>query len=165
MASRKTCIWIVGGLGAGAALLVAVAGAGVYFVSHHIRTEQASTGDAFSAFDAVTATFQNQRPLYELDSEERPRLARPLADLPTSSARPGSFWILAWDPDDQRLVKVSLPFWMLRVGHAKMRLAGVDRGFDLQRLNLDSDELERIGPALVFDFRDRDGVRVLLWTQ
>jgi hypothetical protein len=38
-------------------------------------------------------------------------------------------------------------------------------GFDFQRLNLDVDELERIGPALVFDFRNQDGVRVLLWTQ
>jgi hypothetical protein len=47
---------------------------------------------------------------------------------------------------------------------AKLDL-GSDEGFDLEHLNLDGEELARIGPALVFDYRDRDGARVLLWTQ
>ena len=46
-----------------------------------------------------------------------------------------------------------------------MRIAHGANGFDFERLNLDVDELERIGPALVFDFRNQDGARVLLWTR
>jgi hypothetical protein len=54
---------------------------------------------------------------------------------------------------------------VLAVGRQKMEVAGRGRDFDLERLKLDTRELERIGPKLVFDFRDRDGARVLLWTQ
>ena len=166
MSSRKTWIWIVVGcLGTGVVVLLAVAGAGVYFVAHHIHSERSTATDALGAFDAATTRFRNQRPLYEVDSAEEPRLARPLAELPTASDEPDALWILAWDPDDERLVRVSLPFWMLGVGQAKMKLAGSESGFDLNRLNLDTSELRRIGPALVFDFRGREGVRVLLWTQ
>jgi hypothetical protein len=38
-------------------------------------------------------------------------------------------------------------------------------GFDLKELDLDVKELRRIGPALVHDFRDTSGERVLIWTQ
>jgi hypothetical protein len=165
MAPRKTWIWIVvGSLVAGVLALIAVAGAGLYFVSKHIHTEPTTSGAALRAFDDVAARFSGRRPLYELDSAEQPHLAQPLEDLPTAGAAPDALRILAWDPEEQRLVRVSLPLWMLHVGHAKMALAG-DDVFDLGRLQLDGNELRRIGPALVFDFRSRDGVRVLLWTQ
>jgi hypothetical protein len=60
---------------------------------------------------------------------------------------------------------MSLPLWLLRLGHQHAVVAGDDgRGFDLERLDLDADELARIGPTLVFDLRNRDGVRVLVWT-
>jgi hypothetical protein len=166
MASRKTWVWIVGGcFGTGVAALMAIAGAGIYFVAHHIHSERSTNADALSAFDSAAAPFRDQRALYELDSSEQPRLARPLTDLPTAAPKPDSLRILAWDPDDERLVRVSLPFWMLRVGHTRMSVTGSEHDFDLGRLNLDPEELQRIGPALVFDFRSREGARVLLWTQ
>ena len=166
MATRKTWVWIIVGIaGVSLVALIAVAGAGVYFVSRHIRTERMTSADAIRAFDSVKSSFHDQRPLYELDSAEHPRVVRPLMDLPTSNTKPESLWVLAWDPDDERLVKVSLPFWMLSVGRKKMEIAGAGREFDLERLNLDTNELERIGPALLFDLRERDGARVLLWTQ
>lgn len=165
MAAKKTWIWIVVAcLAAAVVALIAVAAAGVYFVAHHIQTERSSSADALEAFDVVTGSFGGRRPLYELDGSEQPRLARPLTDLPTSVREADALWILAWNPDDERLVRVSLPLWVLGVGRAKMELAG-EHGFDLRRLELDGDELRRIGPALVFDFRSREGTRVLLWTQ
>ena len=166
MGSRKTWVWVVvGTAGVGLVGLIVVAGAGVYFVTRHISTEKSTSVDAIRAFDGVRASFPNQKPLYDLDNAERPRVARPLNEIPTSQSKPGHLWALAWDPDDERLVKVSLPFWILRLRKSKMDIVGKDGGFDLERLNLDGDELERIGPTLIFDFRDRDGVRVLLWTQ
>ena len=116
------------------------------------------------AFDAVKATFPDQRPLYELDNQERPTMPRPFNEFPTSSVRPEHLRLLAWDPDEERLIKISLPFWILRMHKAKLDL-GAGEGFDLEHLNLDGEELARIGPALVFDYREPDGARVLLWTQ
>lgn len=164
--SRKTWIWIIAGaLGVLLAVLIALAGAGVYFVSHHIHTERSTSADALTAFDAALVPFGTRAPLYELDSSEEPRLTRPLGQLPTAARPADSLSLLAWDPETERLVRVSLPFWSLRLGQMKMSVSGAEQRFDLGKLHLDVDELARIGPSLVFDFRGREGVRVLLWTQ
>ena len=166
MASRKKWIWIIVAVCSVMLIaLFAIAGAGVYFVSKHIRAEQSSSGDALRAFDEARLKFKDQRPLFELDSSHNPRAARSTTEMPTSPVKPEHLWILAWDADQGRLVKVSLPFWLVRMGKQKVDIFNSDTGFDLERLQLDVQELERIGPALVFDFRAKSGERVLVWTQ
>jgi len=73
--------------------------------------------------------------------------------------------VQAWNPEDERLVRLSLPFWLLRFTPDKMRTSRREGRFDMHELQLDIPELERIGPALVLDYRNQDGVRVLLWTE
>jgi hypothetical protein len=166
MASQKTWVWVVVGIaGFGLLGLILVAGAGVYFVTRHISTERSTSGEAIRSFDEVKVSFQNQKPLYELDSAERPMMTRPFSEIPTSPTKPQHLRLLAWDPHDERLVRIALPFWMLRMHKAKMDLGRDGATFDLEHLNLDGAELERIGPALLFDYRERDGARVLVWTQ
>ena len=163
--NKKTWIWIVVAvLGVGLTALIAIAGAGVYFVMSHIQTERAASADALRSFDAVRASFPNAQPLFELEGDE-PRAVRRMADLPTSGSKPERLWILAWDAEDERLVKMSLPLWILRFGRGKVSLAKDRRELALDRLDLDVEELERIGPMLLFDVRDLDGARVLLWTE
>jgi len=164
MASRRTWI-VVGVLGATVVLLLVAAGTAVYFVTQHVQTRRSTSVEALRSFDAVRASFGGQRPLYELDQSDEPRAVRPLGELPTSPKASTSLWILAWDPGEERTVKLSLPFWMLRLGKQDVSVVQKDAGFDLERLQLDVDELARIGPALVFEFRNHDGVRVLLWTE
>jgi hypothetical protein len=145
--------------------LMAVAGAGVYFVASHIDMESSTTSDAGRSFDAIKAGFKEQKPLFEIDTQERAKAARPLAEIPTAAVKPKYLWIQAWDPDEERLVKISVPFWLLRLGKRKVDFAHGGDGFDLDRLNIDVQELERIGPVIVVDFRSPSGERVLLWTQ
>jgi hypothetical protein len=166
MASRRKWIWII--VAVCSVMLIAlfvIAGVGVYFVSQNIHASRSSSTDAVRAFEEVRMKFKEQRPLFELDSAHNPRVARSTSDIPTSPNKPEHLWILAWDTDEERLVKVSLPFWLLRMGKRKVDLFNSDSGFDLERLQLDVQELERIGPALVFDFRAKSGERVLVWTQ
>jgi hypothetical protein len=167
MASKKTWIWIiVGVIGTCVLALFALAGAGVYFVSRHINAERVTSAEASRQFDATLATFKNPRALIEMDGFDRPHAARPLSEVPTSADKPESLWVLAWNPDRDRLVKVSLPFWVLRFGGRKMDImASGDRSLDLDRLNLDVPELERIGPTIVLDYRGRSGEHVLVWTR
>jgi hypothetical protein len=166
MATRRTWVWVlVGAAGVGLVALMVLAGSGIYFVTHHIRSEETSAPDALQAFDDVLESMHHPPPLYELDAADEPHLVRPLTSLPTASRQPDTLMLLAWDPGQHRIVRVSLPFWLLRLGDRKMRLVHGDAAFSLERLHLDVDELARIGPALVFDFRNQDGVRVLLWTQ
>jgi hypothetical protein len=166
MVKRRTWLWIIGGVAAtGLVAIVAVAGAGIYFVSRHVDSEPSTGATALVAFERVTADFANRRALYELDPQERPQLTTSLATLPTSPTRSTSLMIQAWDPERERIIRLSLPFWLLRLGPDHMRVSKEAHGFDFHQLNLDIGELERIGPALVLDYRNQDGVRVLLWTK
>lgn len=163
--SKKTWIWIiVSVLGVCVILLLVVIGAGVYYVSQHIDTERATVAEAGKTFDSARAPFKEQRPLIELDTSERPRAGRPLADIPTSTVKPRELRIIVWNPDEQKIVRLSLPFWLLRLSRDDVHVMD-DGGFDFRRLKLDVNELERIGPALVLDARGRSGERVLVWTQ
>lgn len=165
MATTKTWIWIiVACLGLCVLALAAIAGLGIYFVASNINTGQTSSADALRAFDEIRREFPDERPLFELDSDEQPRPTRRLGDLPTSPRSPKHLWILAWDPDEERLSRISLPFWMLRLGDRNVDFRH-DGGFDLQELDLDFTELERVGPVLLFDLRTPDGERVLVWTR
>ena len=166
MSLRRTWIWIVViVLGLCVTAMMAVAGAGIYFVSNHIDFKQTNVSDVGRTFDEVRATFKEQKPLFEIDSFERAKAVRPLSEIPTSTVKPKDLWIQAWDADKERLVKISVPFWLLRLGKRKMDFANGGESFDLDRLNIDVSELERIGPTIVFDFRAPSGDRVLLWTQ
>lgn len=166
MAKRRTWIWIIVGVAAAGLLaVVALAGASVYFVSRHVHAETTSSAQAILSFDEVAGTFQGRRPLYELDPQDRPVLTAELAALPSAPLPSSSLMVQAWKPEDERLVRISLPFWLLKFSPDRLRVSG-DRGnFDLHRLQLDIAQLERIGPALVLDYRNQDGVRVLLWTK
>jgi hypothetical protein len=166
MASRRTWLWVLAGAaGTGVVVLVAAAGAGVYYVTRHVQSEHASSADALRAFDAVKASFGESRPLYELDRADQPRPTRPLHTVPSSAVPPTELRVLVWDPENQRVVKLSLPFWMLRFGRQKFSLPQGHGAVELEHLDLDLQQLERIGPSLVFDYRHSEGARVLLWTQ
>jgi hypothetical protein len=170
MAKKKTWIWILVVFAAVCVVaMLAVAAAGVIFVSKHIDAKSSTPADAYRRFDAARAVFKDQRPLFELDQRERPRMTRDLSGLPSAARRPRDLYILAWDPDggatEGRLVSVSLPFWLLKIGRRKIDVFDGGGGFDLERLNLDIGELERVGSLLVVDHQAPSGERVLVWTQ
>jgi hypothetical protein len=161
---KKTWIWVILGIGVlGVLALFVVAGAGLYFVSRHIDTKHTSGADAVRAFDDARARFRDQKPLIEVAGYGRRPQTRDLSKVPSSPQRPEHLWILAWDPEEERIVKISLPFWLLEMG--RRRIDVNTDGFDLNELDLDVKELRRIGPALVLDFRESNGERVLIWTQ
>jgi hypothetical protein len=166
MASKKTWIWVlVGFVGFGVVVLFALAGAGVYFVTRHIHAVHSSDASALEAFDTARAAFKDRPPLFELDRFDQPQATRDLSTLPTSPVKPTDLHILAWNPDDRRLVRITLPFWMLRLGRRKIDIIDGHHDFDVGSLDVSVDDLERIGPALVLDLRTSTGERVLVWTE
>jgi hypothetical protein len=161
---RRTWLWILlTVVGLCFIAVIAVAGFGMYFVRNHVSAHTATPTQAFKAFDAAGARFKDVKPIYEVDERRHPRELRRLSELPSSPERAEFVWVLAWDPDRQRLVKVSLPFWVLKFGKQKIDI--MEGGFDFQRLQLDVNELQRVGPVLLFDYKSSNGERVLVWTQ
>ena len=73
--------------------------------------------------------------------------------------------MIAFDPDDGRIVRVSIPFWLVRM---KMRGATIDLNgnhMNLEDLRLTAEDLERFGPTLIVDHKNTTGERVLVWSQ
>jgi hypothetical protein len=166
LAKVKTWVWIVIGLAAAFVLcIVALAGVSVYFFSQHVQTRTVNAAAAGREFEDARKVFSGQTPLLRLDNVDRPLIERRIEDLPASATKPTDMFILAWDPDKDHVVRVSLPFWLLRMGRRKMNFTTGDRDFDLERLNLSLEQLERVGPVLVLDAVTPSGQRVLIWTK
>ena len=127
--------------------------------------QHTTSANALRSFDTARATFKTAEPIIEIDALERPHQHRPLTEMPTASVKPTNLYVLAWDPDDGRLARIALPFWVLRLGRQKIDLLNDAEDFNFERLNVDVAELERIGPALLVDYRTPSGKRVLIWTQ
>lgn len=162
----KTWIWVVAAIFViGILGVVAMAGIGIYFFTQHIETRTASPALAEREFDQVRTPFQGQKPLIELDSRGRYLRSNTEIKAKPDAKIPESVHVIAFDPDDGRIVKVTIPFWLLRL---KMRGATIDlngRSMDLEDLRLTVEDLERFGPILIVDFKAPNGERVLVWSQ
>lgn len=162
----KTWVWVVVAIVVVGILgLVAMAGIGFYFASQHIDTRAASPASAAKDFEAVRSKFTGQPPLIELD--DRGRFVRSHTDrsAPAQVKAPEQLNILAYDPDDRRLVRLSIPFWLLRLktGGASIDFNG--RQMDLDDLRLSVEDLERFGPTLIAEHKAPDGSHVIVWSQ
>ena len=76
--------------------------------------------------------------------------------------------VLAFDPRAGKLVRFSVPFWLLRLAPSHNFTIGSkgDFDFDSDRLHLTVEDVERAGPGLILDTRDpRNGALVLVWTE
>ena len=162
----KTWVWVVIG---GAVLcilgLVAIAAVGFYFVSQHIETKPATAATAASEFEAVKASFAGQKPLIELDRDGRFLRSHTDRPAPVHAAVPNDLHLLAFDPSDGRIVRFSIPFWLLR---RRPRNATIDLNgsrMDLEDLRLTVEDLERYGPAVIVDHSAPDGERILVWSK
>jgi len=162
----KTWVWVVlaifviGVLG-----VIATAGVAFYLFSQAIQTKTASPAVAAQDFEQVTVRFTGQKPLIELD--DRGRFLRSHTDRPRppNAQPPAELHVMAFDPDDGHIVRVKVPFWLLRM---KMRGSSVNldgNRIDLEDMNLTVEDLERFGPTLIVDHRSTSGERVLVWSQ
>jgi hypothetical protein len=150
--------------GIGVLGIVAVAGVGVYFFSQHVESRSASPTVAARDFEAVRERFAQQKPLIELDDRGHYLKSNTDRKAPPNTAPPDALNVLAFDPGDGRVVKVSIPFWLLRL---KPR-ATVDfngNRMDLEDLKLNVEDLERFGATLIVDHKSASGERVLVWSQ
>jgi hypothetical protein len=162
----KTWVWVViaivvvGILG-----LVAMAGVAFYFASQHIETRSVSPATAAKSFEEVRARFTGQPPLIELDDRGRFLRAHTNRPIPPLVKAPDLLNVLAYDPDDGQIVRLSIPFWLLRLktGGASIDFNG--RQMDLEDLKLSVADLERYGPTLIAEHKSPDGSHVIVWSQ
>jgi hypothetical protein len=143
--------------------LVAVAGYVIY-QQFAFKATTASEQMAEKEFEQVAAQFSGQKPYLVIrhgspvvSEEKGPQPGKPVEAI----------HILVWNPDDQKVVRLNVPFWLMRMtkGHPIKLSSTQDSEGNPMRLHITADDLERRGPGLILDHKEASGERVLVWAQ
>jgi hypothetical protein len=150
-------------------IALAVVGGTAFFIYRHIEAKPTTEKTAQEEFAAARNRFEGQRPLIEIRREGgEPILHREMLGSGKMPEKPlQSLRVLAYDDDSGRLVRVNIPFWLLRMFPSKNLSFLNDEGIDIdtRRIRLTLDDVERRGPGLLIDQKDRHGSQVLVWTE
>jgi hypothetical protein len=162
----RTWVWIVVAIVVlGILAIVALAGVSIYYFSQHIDTKPTTPAAAAQEFEQIKGRFSGQAALIELDDAGRLVRSNTNRPAPANPKKPDELHVLAFDPDSDRIVSVTVPFWLLRLKLRGTKIQLGDGNMDLEDLKLSVEDLERYGPTLIVDHKARDGERVLVWSQ
>jgi hypothetical protein len=169
MAQKKIPTWaavLIAGVIIVGMLAVASVGGVAFFIYRHVNATFTGQESATEQFSRERARFAGQRPLIELAHGDEPVIHRELVKG-EAAPRLESIRVLAYDRRAGKLVRVSIPFWLLRLVPANHFSFLNDNGIEIDsdRVRLTIDDLERRGPGLVLDTKDRHGSQVLIWTE
>ena len=159
--SRWVTIAFAVAVGLVLAALVTV-GVGAYLFFSYVGIESATPTSVAREFDQARTRFSGQSALIDAAHERvNEELLDRAATVPTKLT---AIRVLTFDPDSDRIARVTIPFWLFRMGKGTPR-------FDLSEVvgsshvMISAADLERMGPALIVDHQDPDGTRVLVWTE
>jgi len=144
---------------------IAIVGSAAFWFRRHINAQPMSAESATAEFEVARARFAGQQPLIELQRHDRAIIHM---RAPKTASELQTLRVLAYDPRDGKLVRVSLPFWLLRLAPSSrhMNFGPAEFDFDAERMHLTMEDVERAGPGLLLDTENpRDGVLVLVWTE
>jgi hypothetical protein len=145
-----------------AAVAVAI-GVVMYTVLHGLQVTPSSADVALAEMTVVRTRFAGQAPLVELDFAQYRggvHVNRPPPDAVRQTVR--TLHGLAWDAAEHRLVRLSLPLWVMHIGEPKNLLLGA---VHLNDVRISVEDIERHGPGLIFDGRTPEGMPVLVWAE
>jgi hypothetical protein len=143
--------------------LVAVVG---YVIYQQFAFQATSTTElkAEQELKRVIAEFDGQKP-YLVIKDGEPVISH---EKGPGSGRPvETLHIIVWKPDEQKVVRLNVPFWLLRMtkGQPIKLSSNPDPDGEPMRLKITAEDLERRGPGLILDYKEASGQRVLVWAQ
>ena len=108
---RGTIIMIVVGLVI--CVVVVAVGAGAWFFASAFDSTESDEVSAAQEFDEVKRRLGTSDPIIQIQNESAVLARRPPVEAPTSELQ--RVQILAWQPDEERLTRVTLPWWLVRL--------------------------------------------------
>ena len=161
---KRTWLWILLGI---VLFFVIVAAGGLFFAvsffRQNVNVTTMSLTSADQEFASVRARFEGKKPLFQL-IDGRALMVSDATTQSPSSAAVSTIHVLAWDDDEEQLMKFSLPFWLLRMRSAPIRINSRSGGDD-RSLEFRVEDLERHGPGLLLDLDEQREGRLLIWAE
>jgi flagellar basal body-associated protein FliL len=160
---KLTWLWILLGVFAffvitGIGMVVFTA----YWVGSHVEIVETPPADAVKTFEDAWAKFPGQRPLLEIVDGKPQELT---AAATNSSTRLTTLHIIAFDDNENQMVRVDVPFWLLRLKSGPISFNSYASGFDDRKVKLSVEDIEKHGPGIVVDYSERNEGRVLIWAE
>jgi hypothetical protein len=143
--------------------LVAVVGYVIY-QQFAFQAKSATEVSADEEFAQIVATFDGQKP-YLVIKDGRPVVSDEPAASPGKPVE--ALHIVVWDPDERKVVRLTMPFWLLRMTKGQpIKISPNDEpGGEAMKLRITAEDLERRGPGLILNHKEASGERVLVWAQ
>jgi hypothetical protein len=136
------------------------------WVSQNVVVNSSSARDVDDEFEKVRQRFKGRLPLLEMKDGAPHYVAARAEAAPTQQQQQlSTLHILAWDADDEKLAKVSVPWWVLRLKSGPIRFSSYASGFDDGGVRLTTEDIEKHGPGIIMEVTGRHRERVLLWTE
>jgi hypothetical protein len=163
--TKRGCLWAA----LGGSVLVLMVGAAVVggaawlvYQSSSIKSSPSTPERAAQELESVRTRFTGQAPLIAIDDHEQASIVR---RKPAGTTVLTALHVLAFDPGDRQLKRVTLPFWVLRMSSRTAELKLGDDTLHLHGERVTIADVEKAGPGLLVDHVDREGRRVLVWTE
>jgi hypothetical protein len=150
-------------------LAATAVGGAAYFIYRHVHTSFPPTESAEAEFVQARERFVGQQPLIDIRQHNEPPVLHTdlLKGQNAQTTKLETLRVLAYDTRAGKLIRISIPFWLLRLAPSRHFSVLDDNGidFDSDRVHLTIDDIERRGPGLILDQTDRRGSKVLVWTE
>jgi hypothetical protein len=135
----------------------------VAWIRQNLEVTSMAEPDADAAFEGVRKRFAEKAPLITFDGgipkmNKETLAAKPQAALTTVH-------LLAWDPDERRVARFSLPFWLLRLKETPIQFGSYASGMDNLGIQVRARDIERYGPGIIVEANLPRGARALVWAE
>jgi hypothetical protein len=161
----RTWLWVVLGV---FLLFVIVAAGGLFFAISFFRQNMNVTPMGATAadqeFESVRARFAGRQPLFQMIDGRAQMVSDRTAQSPPPTP-PTTMYVMAWDNDDEQMMRVSIPFWLLRLKSGPIQVSAYAAGVDDRGLSFRVEDLERHGPGLLLDLPDQRDGQLLIWAE
>ena len=157
---RSTLVLVIAGIAVSAVVLFA--GGLFWFFTSALERSPADEATAEARFQELRDRFRGVIPLFVMGPNGPILNRQPPPKRASGQLR--SLEMLGWDCNDSELVRVTIPFWMVRLKPGNINVASNGQKRSV-RLSLSVDDLEGYGPTLLLDHTDEEGYHLVLWTE
>ena len=135
---------------------------GISWVRDHVVIEDARLEAVDASLDEIRTRFGGRAPLIEAREGTVRRSELPADAKPVSLS---TLHVLVWDADDEKMARIDLPFWLIRLKSIPLEFGGKATGLREIGITLSAAEIERYGPGIVVDVEMGSGERALIWAE